>query len=136
MDINRELAELLGLCWHEYIPKSEDEWATMVCSKCRKETNNLDAQFPNVIPVYDFGSDSGKIELLRLMMKREDWPEFISTVGKYSIISGEPEEPFDPWIRLDYILDTTGLLAQAARDFLKGQNKFKQIETEEAQSIR
>lgn len=58
----------------------------------------------------DFCADPRLV--LEVMMKREDWHNFISLVGKYSILSGDdPGEPFDPWVRLDYILDTTGLLA-------------------------
>jgi hypothetical protein len=133
MDINRELAELLGLCWHEYEEKSFEEWNIMVCQKCGVETNGLEAQFSQYWNP-DFTSDSGKIELLRLMMKREDWPEFLHFVWFKSVYYYNPTSILKAYSNL--MTDTTGLLAQAARDFLKGQNKFKQIETEEAQSIR
>jgi len=89
-DINRELAELLGLCWHEPIPD--------ICCKCgSREPFNP-----------DFTTDPGKIELLRLMMKRDDWPKFAHYVGTHN--GAFP---------LDLITDTTGRLAQAAVEWLR-----------------
>jgi 50S ribosomal subunit-associated GTPase HflX len=117
-DINRELTELLGLCWHDYQEKSHEEWNVMVCQKCGIETNGLEAQFqkywnPN------FTTDSGKIELLRLMMKRENaddciqTQDFLETIGKSGILN------IEDMVRVDLILDTTGLLAQTAVEFLR-----------------
>jgi hypothetical protein len=113
-DINRELTELLGLCWHDYQEKSHEEWNVMVCQKCGIETNGLEAQFqkywnPN------FTSDSGKIELLRLMMKREDWSKFLFTINKIAGITVWGQN----FIFVRYITDTTGLLAQTAVEFLR-----------------
>jgi len=81
-DINRELAELLGMFVGEY----------------KLSTPNIP----------DFTTDSGKIELLRLMMKRDDWPKFAHYVGTHN--GAFP---------LDLITDTTGLLAQAAVEWLR-----------------
>jgi hypothetical protein len=124
-DINKELAELLGLCWHEYGEKSHEEWNVMVCQKCGIETNGLEAQFPQYWNP-NFCSDSGKVGLLRFMQKRGDWVQFAKAIG------GIPYDlKFDPktiellfcrWsIPLDLITDTTGLLAQAAYCFLKNK---------------
>jgi hypothetical protein len=119
-DINRELTELLGLCWHDYQEKSHEEWNVMVCQKCGIETNGLEAQFqkywnPN------FTSDSGKIELLRLMMKREDWSKFLFTINKIAGITVWGQN----FIFVRYITDTTGLLARAAMEWLTAQKGEK-----------
>ena len=127
MDINRELAELLGLCWHEIINTYEqtgwNEGFIYKCQRCNKISNH--DEYWNS----DFTTDPGKIELLRLMMKREDWVQFAKAIG------GIPYDlKFDPktiellfcrWsIPLDnYITDTTGLLAQAAVEWLTAQKE-------------
>ena len=115
-EINRELAGLLGLCWHE-----NEIWPCSVgsmrmpCSKCGSADYN-----PN------FTTDSGKIELLRLMMKR--WGEWDCFASKVGIIyytrdgvdsNGGTIESVHFATDNDYILDTTGLLAQAAVEFLR-----------------
>jgi hypothetical protein len=57
----------------------------------------------------DFTTDSGKIELLRLMMIREDRIEFFKYLDKWWI----------PTNWEDLMTDTTGRLAQAACEWLK-----------------
>jgi hypothetical protein len=59
-------------------------------------------------------SDSGKIELLRLMMKREDWDRFVGVLCERNKRQIEGYT-----ISLYLITDTTGLLAQAAVEFLR-----------------
>jgi hypothetical protein len=97
MDINRELAGLLGLCWHKW------EYGLDYCIRCKTAIYT---------PNPDFASDSGKIELLRLMRFKVNFQLFLDslTIGE-SDLSG--------MIPVDYLLDTTGLLAQAAVEFLR-----------------
>jgi hypothetical protein len=117
MNINRELAGLLGLCWHEY-----DHWEgrKQVC-RCGKELWYFDAPVEWGNP--DFTSSDGKIELLRLMMKHlseKDFREFNSVISCC--------ESAGVCILTDYITDTTGLLAQAARDYLRrGRDERKEL---------
>jgi hypothetical protein len=107
MDKNRELAELLGLCWHEY-----DHWEgrKQVC-RCGKELwyFNAPVEWGNT----DFTSSDGKIELLRLMFAREDWIDFRD---QYITVYGDA-------VPVDLLLDTTGLLAQAAVEWLTAQKE-------------
>jgi hypothetical protein len=127
MDINRELAERLGVHWHK---DNGEGFCGEVCDcglhlydiECRSYTP-VESQNP------DFTSDPGKIELLRLMMKREDWPQF-----HLSLFRETAHGRMNDFIPIRFITDTTGLLAQAAVEFLRRESKFKQIETWEAQS--
>jgi hypothetical protein len=102
MDINKELAELLGLCWHENAIQPLYSNVRFACSKCGSNDYN-----PN------FTSDSGKIELLRLMFAREDWIDFRD---QYITVYGDA-------VPVDLLLDTTGLLAQAAVEWLTAQKE-------------
>jgi hypothetical protein len=106
-DINKELAELLGLCWHRNkIQLYSGGEIRYSCENCGSMDYNP-----------DFTTDSGKIELLRLMMKREDWERFkfqIECQG-YDHIPGN-------CVKLNLILDTTGLLAQAAVEWLRKES--------------
>jgi hypothetical protein len=97
MDINRELAELLGLC------KCDDPTCELVNECC-----------------YDFTSSDGKIELLRLMEKQGSLALFMVRL----IYVGDTAEAID-WdnnIPYDYLKDTTGRLARAAVEFLRGKS--------------
>jgi hypothetical protein len=71
--------------------------------------------------VINFESDSGKIELLRLMMKREDWSKFLFTINKIAGITVWGQN----FIFVRYITDTTGLLARAAMEWLTAQKGEK-----------
>jgi hypothetical protein len=113
MDINRELAGLLGLCWHEIINTYEqtgwNEGFIYKCQKCNKISNHNEYHNP------DFTTGSGKIELLRLMEKhlgKFEFEEFLCEVNKDDIYN---------CISVDLIKDTTGLLAQAALEWLTAQ---------------
>jgi hypothetical protein len=98
MDINKELAGLLGLCWHKW------EYGLDYCIRCKTAIYT---------PNPDFASDSGKIELLRLMMERGDWDAFLA----YLYIHQTEDSGMEAMAK--YITDTTGLLAQAAVEFLR-----------------
>jgi site-specific recombinase len=96
-DINKELAVLLGLCWHEQVDRN-----TMECKHCHESMLFPWQRNP------DFTADSGKIELLRLMKTRECLKEFLMYLCDVGTLS-----------YTDYLLDTTGLLAQAAVEWLR-----------------
>jgi hypothetical protein len=110
MDKNRELAELLGLCWHEY-----DHWEgrKQVC-RCGKGLWYFDApvEWGNT----DFTTDPGKIELLRLMMERNEDSDFLK-------FATENQQTYALYVLQDLIVDTTGRLAQAALEWLTAQKE-------------
>jgi hypothetical protein len=96
MDINKELCKLLG------IKSSEHKLSmNMVC---------IDGLwYPN------FTSSDGKIELLRLMDDGKGrMPRFLKWIV-------DKDDSFAPsWLVIaDYMMDKNGLLAQAARDYLR-----------------
>jgi hypothetical protein len=117
MNINRELTELLGLCWHRWeylLGNPPNEVGRCSCGKFS------DVTYMEWINIHahnnpDFASDPGKIELLRLMMKREDWSKFLFTINKIAGITVWGQN----FIFVRYITDTTGLLARAAVEFLR-----------------
>ena len=90
MNTNRELAKLLGLCWHQ-MERIHPGGIFKRCYKCLKPESEG-------IKQPDFTSDSGKIELLRLMKDKGQW--------------------FPIWNLEDLLMDTTGRLAQAALEWL------------------
>ena len=104
MDKNRELAELLGLCWHEW-DNPVLHGQMYQCVLCGIVAD---------IPWHpDYTSDAGKVQLLREMEKREDWLSFLNKVG----LGGSYRRRFS--IYIEYILDTTGKLRYAVIEWLK-----------------
>ena len=102
MDLNREFARLVGLCWHEY------DTETLNCIHCEKVMWRKDSNNP------DYAADPRLA--LREMVKRKDWPEFRHKIGTVMrIIKDKPAI----LVNIDYILDTTGLLRNKAIEFLK-----------------
>lgn len=97
MDKNRFVAEKLGLCWHEFNPDYD-----VYCKKCRRSVGMGNP---------DFSSDAGAVELLRLMMKRDDWSVFTSwhTINKHITT--------DHWIWNELITTPGALLDSAAEHF-------------------
>jgi hypothetical protein len=96
--INKELAELLGLPINQWKTRGVD-------GKMHLHSNP------------DFTSSDGKIELLRLMMKRGDWDAFLA----YLYIHQTEDSGMEAMAK--YITDTTGRLAQAAREWLTAQKE-------------
>jgi hypothetical protein len=104
MNKNRELCELLGICWHEgTLVIYAREGNVIECSKCRSRDSNP-----------DFTTDAGKVRLLRILRNRDDW-------HKFAKFCGVDEIQANSLFRIDYILDTTGLLRDKAVEFLKGR---------------
>jgi hypothetical protein len=115
MDKNRELAKLLGLCWHEY-----DHWdgRWQVC-RCGLKYLYIDKPVDWTNP--DFTTDSGKIELLGMMEAHPKGKLFFAKL----MYRGQNVEAIDDdgYISRHYITDTTGLLAQAAVEWLTAQKE-------------
>jgi hypothetical protein len=123
-DINRELAELLGLHWHERSDPQDGRlivWCTCGWKSGYKydQFEELEKHCKEENP--DFTSDSGKIELLRLLEKQGNLALFMVRL----IYVGDTAEAID-WdnnIPYDYLTDTTGRLAQAAVEWLTAQKE-------------
>jgi hypothetical protein len=64
MDQNRKFSEMNGICWHE----RADGWLASPCKVC----GNVGDKHPD----FSFAH-----EVLKVVMKREDWQEFRSFVG-------------------------------------------------------
>jgi hypothetical protein len=108
MDINRELAELLGLCWHQ-MERIHPGGIFKRCYKCLKPESEG-------IKQPDFISSDGKIELLRLMKEMDGWGEFLLDNGAISKYGRHLD-----CIQIDLLTDTTGILAKSALEFLQKQ---------------
>ena len=100
--LNRALCKELGQCWHEY------DTETLNCIHCKKSMWRKDSNNPG------YAADPRLV--LREMMKREDWDSFCDYIGYLDF--SEDGYPLR-YVRMDYILDTTGKLRDAAIDFLK-----------------
>jgi len=118
MDLNREFAELVGLCWHEQVSTKEDGYG---CScgfltyfggeygRHEKENPNPDFADPRLV--------------LREMRKKGILEAFIFA---FNLGGSTPDSSF---IDIDYILgpngelETTGKLRDAAIEFLKKKEK-------------
>ena len=107
-EMNRYVAEKLGVRWHKVIPSRELR-LKQPCICGSYDCNPADNP--------DFTTDSSKGELLRLMMKREDCPDFVETIGYIS--AGGYGRNQVSFIRLDYITDTTGKLLTDVYEWLK-----------------
>ena len=91
-ELNKELCGLLGICWHmNIITQCSVGEVRFPCTKCGSVKYNP-----------DFTSDAGKIRLLRELKNTKDWYFYAVKL-----------------INEVYLLDETGKLAIAARDFLK-----------------
>ena len=113
MDPNREFAELVGLCWHEWEWDSNRRYFT--CMKCPK----LGGRTRQVNP--DFAVDPRLV--LREMAKREDFPLFMA---RLMYVDDNVEGiDWDHNIDIGYFIDsngeleTTGKLVKDAIKFLK-----------------
>jgi hypothetical protein len=120
-DKARYVAERLGLCWHEY-DLDRDYY---VCS-CGFFTKYGEAAIPhmkvNINPT--FLDPAGRIQLLELMMGRDDWDLFCSQIG-YRYTNGGNYNPihgyvscYQEFVNIDYLTED-GLLLDAAWRFLK-----------------
>jgi hypothetical protein len=106
MDANQRFAELAGICWHEPVATSDVEYSIIhIGWRCTCGGISCIAENP------DYCADPRLV--LEVMMKREDWPKFAPMVGRWD---GSTAEYF---VRSDYLLDTTGLLAMKGIEWLE-----------------
>lgn len=81
MDKNQFVAEKLGVRWH-IISSTTLEGHSLYCESCKEYLSDSAKQnglYPrNIHTNPDFSSDAGAVELLRLMMGRDDWTKFNS----------------------------------------------------------
>jgi len=109
MEPNRELAELVGLCWHELIEQGPGK--PPICTCNGKETIYGDGHL-KLIP--DYAADPRLV--LREMMRREDWHVF------WHNHIDIPSDRYRMGVvqkLIDLILDTTGQFRDEAIKFLK-----------------
>jgi hypothetical protein len=116
-EINRELTELLGVPRHEIV-KWGDECRRWTFCSCGKRFKSHSAARIHARNLNNFTSSDGKIELLRLMDKREDRVEFVQTLYLFHQTKRDSIDSI-----LSYITDTTGLLAQVAVEFLRRETE-------------
>jgi hypothetical protein len=110
-DKARYVAERLGLCWHE--PMAE---GSQICGKCGNYfdfTEDVSEWNPT------FLDPAGRIQLLELMKNQEVWYPFFVFIGSIPTDSGRTCVP------LFYLLDDTGLLLDAAYQFLKEKEGYE-----------
>jgi len=101
MNKNRELCELLGICRH--VGKEDMPEMCSICNQWFRENP-------------DFTTDAEKVRLLRILRNGDDW-------HKFAKFCGFDEIQANSLFRIDYILDTTGLLRDKALEFLKGRKE-------------
>ncbi len=105
MDKNRRFHELIGKCWHE---ANYSIGTACICLKCKKEFKYNP----------DYISDPRLV--LREMMQRRDWTQFVDVIGMWlNRTTGIMSEH----ILLDCILDQTGLLLEKAIKWLEKDGK-------------
>jgi hypothetical protein len=107
----RELAERLGILWHERIYINEKP----LC-KCGYNDGavNLCLHLANT-HYPDFTTPDGIVLLIREMMKRKGWNQFRNKVG--CTLEGKS------YVHTSYITDTTGKLAMACLEWLRRKGK-------------
>ncbi len=107
--VNKELAERLGICWHEAFEGYKDgevDHSLPKCDKCGKTLLTAFSWNP------DFFTDP--VKLLRLMRERVDWEDFLKEhTGQTTMVIKEID-----WFIRDYILEE-GKLAIACRDWIR-----------------
>lgn len=78
MTKNQFVAEKLGRCWHDIQDHhGTEKYGLGSCSKCGETFTAIHfSDWSHEACNPDFTTDAGAVELLRLMMKREDWKQF------------------------------------------------------------
>lgn len=123
---DKAIWQALGHCWHEsklpaidvdrsgkYPDGSHDLYECMKCGKYYQRRN---------LP--DFSTDSGKVMLLREVMKLEDWFEFSKIIGFWSV-GLRPLKTRHFFIKSELITDTTGKFALEVYDWFFRTGRIK-----------
>jgi hypothetical protein len=112
-DRNKRLAELLRICHHdEGVWGSNGKWT---CEKCGAEVDGDN-------PTIDFTSDPRLV--LREMRKIGKLARFLSGLNAFSF--DEDGDMIDNAVPVECILNTTGLLADKAIEFLEKMKEHKE----------
>jgi hypothetical protein len=82
------------------------KWNTGLCPHCGHYCSNNTVFCNPPLPLPDFFSKTGRIDLLELMKKREDWGKFLDEIDSYNHWSV-------------YMTDPNGKLARACLDWLR-----------------
>ena len=113
--LNRELAELLKMCWHEWDGNSFGG----LCIKCHMAFGTCNEKHsPNFHPISrpanpDFTTPDGSALLKEKLIDMGEWEGFVLKIGM-PILEGESI------IKFAEILTTPLLFAQEALSYLKG----------------
>jgi hypothetical protein len=121
---DKAICVALGIEWHESAEDSEKVFIHVICScgrhfKCQDTLErHIDVSNP------DFSTDSGKVMLLREVMKLEDWFEFSKIIGFWSV-GLRPLKTRHFFIKSELITDTTGKFALEVYDWLVKTGRIK-----------
>ena len=113
MDKNKELHELLGLCWHEWVRNIGHDAEDLMCDKCWRYPSEV-GENP------DYAADPRLV--LREMMRCKDWSRFHMRIGSRERTVIDPDGiawVINSEIRIDLVLNTTGKLRDLAIEWLK-----------------
>lgn len=105
--LNEECYKLLGLCYHKLFPYVLDNNECTECIHCHEIFPWVKFYNANT----DFTTSEGKIELLKIMEKREDYRDFIiTTFGSFDC---------SHFTLASMLTDDTGKFINAVISFLK-----------------
>jgi hypothetical protein len=114
-ELSKELCGLLGICWHIEAPKEsylgQDGKYYMTCLVCGETKIDRFGFYFNP----DFTSEAGRVQLLKLILSRVDWPRIANHIGYW-------KNTTTWYIHPSYMLDDNGAFAIAARDLLKKES--------------
>jgi hypothetical protein len=117
-ELNKELCQLLGICWHEEdcrwdVGSDDKEILRFQCTCKRSSFDKRGFTKHCKKSNHDFTSEAGRVQLLKLIRLRAGFSQFVRDVG-----NGEGE--FKAFLLiLELFHDDNGAFAIAARDFLK-----------------
>ena len=125
MDKNKELCGLLGICWHEIIVQASDDINFTLnktycsCGKAFRYDSDYFKHTKESNP--EFTTPEGIVQLLGIMRERKDWDKFAQKYLHLKMLHFFPDgtNRADYEISINYILNTTGKLRDAAIEFLK-----------------
>lgn len=106
-DKNRELHELLGLCWHEFHRSTGPYY---ICRLCKNKFGDHREFVASTACNPDYAADP-LLVLREMMLKCKDWNGFVDQIG--ARIGGQA------YFHHAFIFDTTGRLRDLAIEWLR-----------------
>jgi hypothetical protein len=110
-EMNRYVADRMGWCWHSIYPPNDTRYG--YCRHCGKHQSEWDYKDNP-----DFSTKSGTVDLLGLMMKRDDASAFFGTL----VYGYDPEEDEEELIPC-HIVTTSGALLEAVYGWFKERER-------------